>query len=564
MRLPEKPGPHCNDMVTGETLLKELVKVQQDLTAFRERLTGAVKEKVPKESIRGYVAQTDASEGRISTWRAVRRAEIRCAFPNREVGRIALVDTPGLGQITAGLEDYVRETLGGSLDFVLLVRLPPEQGPVIQKEDTQLYNLLAMAVPEVPLSEWCAMVVNQTPSNAAVLDIFERHVDESAMRFAGGRNRLDCKDAEEAGGLLLKVLDYVVAHLPLLDGRLLASSQRDLAAFTDECEKLLARARNGFPQGNAVVADQRAINTKFSVQWEGLGVGLNTLSNGYRDKPEEAEAMFNAALDRVKAKINGGCGISIEEARRGINGPQGGEKWFGDQRHRLRILLTGYFQELDDCLDEIFDKMRLQVLEILLRKEDGGGLNPLLNTAAQEGGQRSPWESFAILCRECDGSDFAQIFERFSSARLSFRGFIQHRILDMMGSLSDWEAREDRSAYRYPSANAEDCQKVLDLAWRNAGQKAHQSVAEISGEVGRARWAFTLEFLDGILRLGGEESAKEFWRIFYSQSRGVIWPDVFQKLQHDAVARAEWSRHLKDSKEKADNLSLACRRTELH
>ena len=81
MRLPERPGPHCNDVVTGETLLKELVKVQQDLPAFRDRLTGAVEEKVPKESIRGYVAQTDVSEGRISTWRAVRRAEIRCAFP---------------------------------------------------------------------------------------------------------------------------------------------------------------------------------------------------------------------------------------------------------------------------------------------------------------------------------------------------------------------------------------------------------------------------------------------------------------------------------------------------
>jgi hypothetical protein len=565
MRLPEKPGPHCNDMVTGETLLKELVKVQQDLPAFRERLTGAVKEKVSKESIRAYVAQTDASEGRISTWRAVRRAEIRCAFPKREVGRIALVDTPGLGQITAGLEDYVRETLGGALDFVLFVRLPPEQGPVIQKEDTQLYNLLTLAVPELPLAEWCALVVNQTPSNAAVLDIFERHVDESAMRFAGGRNRVDCKDAEGAGGLLLKVLDYVVAHLPLLDGRLLAAAQRDLAAFTDECDKLLARARNGFPQGNAVVADEETINSQFEFQWEGLGVGLHTLLEKYRhdDQVKEAEITFNAALAGVKARINGGCGISIEEARRGINAPDLGEAWFANQRHRLRTLLTGYFEELDNCLEEIFNKMRLQVLEILLRKEDGGGLEPLLNTAAQEGGQRSPWESLGIVCRECNGSNFAKIFERLSSASLSFRGFIQHRILDKMSALSEWTKSGDPTAFHFPGSNAEDCQKVLDLAWRNAGEKAYHSVAEMACEVGLARWAFTLEFVDGILRSGGAKAAERFWRIFYKQSRGVIWPDVFQKLQYDAVARAEWARHLKDSKEKADDLSLACRKTGL-
>jgi hypothetical protein len=559
LQLPEKPGPNCPDPVTGETLLKELLKVQQDLPDFQKRLTGTVQDNVTRADIRSFVAQTDVAGKRLSTWRAVRRAEIRCAFPKSEAGRIALVDTPGLGQIAAGLEDYVRDTLGNSLDFVLFVRLPPEQGPVVEKQDTQLYNLLARAIPELPLADWCAMVVNRTLGNASVLDIFERGVGDSAMRFSGGLHRVDCTDAEATGHLLLSVLDYVAGHLPGLDDRFLAAARRELGTFAHECGVLLSRAKLGFPQGDAAVVDERALDREFRRQWDSLGVGLNTLVARYRAEPGEAEAVFNAALDRVKAKITGGCGLTEKEAHLGINAPQGGERWFADRQHAFRIRLTSVFQELDDCLDEIFNTMRREVLEVILRKDEGGGFEKVLTTPGADEAPRSPWESLASLCQECDGPDFAEIFERFSEARLSFCGFIQHRILDKMSALSDWDLNEQQThRHRYPGPNPTNCLQVLDLAWQSAGQNAHRSVAEMSDEVGHARWAFTLEFVDGILRLGGEQEARSFWRILYGRSRGAIWPEVFTKLKTDALARADWQRWAKECGEKAGQLAASC------
>lgn len=545
MKLPEKPGADCRDPVTGATLLKELHKTQRDLPEFAARLNGGVQAEVPRGEIRGFVAQTDTTGKTLSTWRAVRRAEIRCAFPKREAGRIALVDTPGLGQIAIGLEDYVRETLGNTLDFVLFVRLPPEQGPVVEKQDTELYNLLRRAIPELPLADWSVLVVNQTIANAPVLDIFERHVDESGMRFSGGRHRVDCTNSEATGTFLLTVLDHLATQLPMLDDTYLGSVRNDISAFAKQAETLVERARKTFPHGDATVVDEKALNKVFEAQWTQLGVGLNELVKQFRREPDDVQVAFETALNQVRDQIAAGSGIGEEDARIGTASPAGAEKWFADRKHALRTRLTSLFSTLDVCLDTIFDKMRTDVLDVLLRANQGGKLSSLLpgpNTT----GTSSVWESLVLLFEDTDEPALASVLGRFAAARLSFRGFIQHRILGHLGALSDWDM-EELQAYAYPGPDPKDVSEVLNMAWRRSGQLALESVRNMSDEVGKARWAFTLEFTDGLLRSGGEQEARDAWRTLYGRHRGLVWPEVFQKLERDALARAEWNRCLKDA-----------------
>ena len=545
MKLPAEPDPKCHDPVTGATLLKELQRIQRDLPGFMPRLTGGVQDNVPRGEIRGFVAQTDAAGKALSTWRAVRNAEIRCAFPKSEAGRIALVDTPGLGQIAIGLEDYVRETLGNSLDFVLFVRLPPEQGPVVEKQDTELYNLLSRAIPELPLSDWSALVVNQTQANAPVLDIFERHVDESAMRFSAGRHRVDCTSAEATGGFLLKVLDHLVTQLPKLDDAYLGRVRRDIRAFATQAEALVQRARKAFPGGDATVVDEKALNKVFDAQWTQLGGGLNGLVQHFQKEPEDVQSVFESALNKVQEQIAMGCGLTEEVARIGVGSPAGAEIWFAECKHDLRTRLTGLFARLGECLNSIFDKMRSDVLAVLLRSDQGGRLEALF-AGNQQSSTSSQWESLALLFEDTDEPALAAVLRRFAAARLSFSGFIQHRILGKLGPLSDWD-EEELQSYNYPGPNAKDVLDVLNMAWGRAGQRALQSVRDMSQEVGNARWAFTLEFLDGLLRSGGQQRARDAWRILYGKHRGLVWPEVFQKLERDALTRAEWNRCLKDA-----------------
>lgn len=58
--------------------------------------------RISKEQIRQYVAQDTIEGDRIYCYLAVKKVDIYCSFPNQDIGQIALVDMPGLGDTGVG------------------------------------------------------------------------------------------------------------------------------------------------------------------------------------------------------------------------------------------------------------------------------------------------------------------------------------------------------------------------------------------------------------------------------------------------------------------------------
>lgn len=85
--------------------------------------------RISRNQIREYVAQDTLDGQRIYfNYLAVKEVKIFCQFPNADVGNIALVDMPGLGDTGIGDEERLMKTLGQDVDAVLFVRMPKPSG----------------------------------------------------------------------------------------------------------------------------------------------------------------------------------------------------------------------------------------------------------------------------------------------------------------------------------------------------------------------------------------------------------------------------------------------------
>ena len=82
-------------------------------------LLGSVK-KIPAEEIESYVAQYNSKykKQKYFTYLGVKVANILCAFPYKDCGKIVLVDTIGLGATALDIREQMLETVSNDSDDI--------------------------------------------------------------------------------------------------------------------------------------------------------------------------------------------------------------------------------------------------------------------------------------------------------------------------------------------------------------------------------------------------------------------------------------------------------------
>ncbi len=198
---------------------------------------------IPKEGIHEYVSQRRNSLGELITFNhlAVRSVKIFCPFKNPEVGKIALVDVPGLGDTRLGDEELILETLGQEVDLVLFVRRPDPLRYGWEKRDTDLYQTAAEALPN--LKNRSFMILNQVTgaddNHKACQEhqttIQDKHIEVVQCQIA------DCADSQQANQVLNSLLDYLANNITILDQQQAIAYQNHLnqlqQAITTELDK---------------------------------------------------------------------------------------------------------------------------------------------------------------------------------------------------------------------------------------------------------------------------------------------------------------------------------------
>lgn len=174
---------------------------------------------INRQEIREYVAQDNSSGNRVYfKYLAVKEAKIFCSFPNMDVGQIALIDMPGLGDTGLGDEERLIKILSKNVDLVLFIRLPKPLGEFWADVDVKLYDVAKSALTEISLEKWSFLVLNRTFASSQIGDNSAYCQDLANSHHDKNIRVVDCiiancADSEDANFKVLdRVLDYLVVH----------------------------------------------------------------------------------------------------------------------------------------------------------------------------------------------------------------------------------------------------------------------------------------------------------------------------------------------------------------
>lgn len=532
-KIPEDRGPKSLDPATDVERLKRLRSFQQSLDAYGKKLSGGLDSGISRNQIRSFVAQQDERGAPLHNWRAVHLVHVRCKFPHPDVGRIAFVDTPGLGDFISGAEDRLVDTVGRNLDVVAFLRRPPQVGG-IDPADTNLHSLITRAIPDLNTADWSYFIINQEEKAESRNHYFRASLDESGIK-----TRLvieaTCTKTEHVSDALEKILGDVAVNLSNLDERLLQIA-RDRAR--DVWENLRSLVRNAsviLPK--AAPSNEKELKKLFTEVWDTTYNKVDALVNKYKANRDKPDTEF---LRILKSSING-----LEDIRNFLSnewGNGGASKYFPEKMHELRVHLTQTLGKLDIELQQGHDCIREEIVQIF--SEDSGGRLAFLKGLPHA-------EALRLLLRKWqdhDGDLSSPVTEAINlllSDGLSFRGWIYPRVRPHVDTL-------DPNINPYIGYTEDISPKVvnddIDTLWNAACYSIHEEIENASKEPSRSRFAMVQDFRDLIFYKGGSNYASGQWELFYGQHRDEIWPEEFGSLEHKARFIKVWNQHLESMK----------------
>ncbi|MFP4651815.1 MAG: dynamin family protein, partial [Phormidium sp.] len=173
-----------------------------------------------ESQISSYVAQT-YEDNQLVNYQclAVKSVEIACSFPLDEIGAIALIDVPGLGDFRLGDESLVIEALGQEVDFILFMYKPSKDRANFEQRDTQLYNLASQALNNLSRRSIFVLNADSNGENQEGCRSLKQDLDSNAVRMPVLESVIaDCSSPEEANTHVLEtVLNQLRTNITELD-----------------------------------------------------------------------------------------------------------------------------------------------------------------------------------------------------------------------------------------------------------------------------------------------------------------------------------------------------------
>ena len=528
---------------TDDEHVKRLAMYQQSLPAFRKHLTGG-NQRVAKNEIRSFIAQSEQNGTELHSWRAVRMAKVYCHFPQGDIGAIAVGDTPGLGDFLSGAEERLISTIGRNLDAVVLLRKVKVPRPVIFPEDAALYDLVKRSIPELPVKDWSYFLANDDTNKSPktdqeknaeteVIDFFRRELQGSTIKTRESYF-VDCRDKNEVSVCLDAMLDNISKNLGALDEKLFVRHLDSMRSLSANIRAFAGMASHALPATSAVAPDQHRFVKLFNSLWVNLSSQLEEIVQEYKSIRNDRDIQFLETLNQVFATLRDGPNLPSEDEIRRESAQMGLAAWHAEQIHKLRVEIASSFEAVDRCLDASFDELRNRLLEPM-KSNSGGKLEVPLSAFGGES-----WEGIKDLWKgHADETLIVHAIDLLLSSGLSFRGFIQPRVrtaLDVLDSGSE----EAQDFAHVPGDSIKIVVEKLQLAWTKALSDCKHTMSEIAVEPSMARFAAAEDFVDTIIRADGPHAAKERWNLFYRELRSEIWRNEFAILEAETKLRKDW------------------------
>jgi energy-coupling factor transporter ATP-binding protein EcfA2 len=526
---PEQPPSGATDEETYKRLREDY---HYNIERYRELLTpGTVKTlQIRNEEIPDYVIQKRDKDRGLTTFKhlAVREVKIFCPFKNSDVGKIALVDVPGLGDTKLGDEELMLKTLGQEVDVVLFIRRPDPQRYQWQAVDTQLYDTAAKALNNLAGRSFMVLNHSVRTDNLRACKALQSSIDTiKVVRCEVG----DCSNSDDANRVFDLVLDYLANNIEFLDKDYAKSCQESLIPIQTKVKIELDKARTSLSKEAQQNKDAQLFVPLFNQLWKNLRNGLQELLQELRKQRDEVDTNFKAKVDEAIQRCREDTGIpSIEEIEIQARSTGGYPNAYYQYLPEVRAHLSHKFLSLDEGLKLSLEQVKSQVAEVLINQGRLGGL-----TKAR--GSELIREMAKLLPEQLIPGEPSKLkfgFQLLAEFELSYRGFVQHRIRQHLDGLTP---NEPATLQLSTSPSAQQVFLNLKTAHAKAVYNCENALENLLCEPSQAAFAIVEEFLDRILRA---EDVDSEWRIFLDDVRSEVWPDEFKQLNERTRMRREW------------------------
>lgn len=538
--LPELPRELAERQALAAAKYDHLCRYHQNLHKYREALSASSPHLIKRHQIREYVAQDTVDRRRIHfNYLAVREVKIVCPFPNVDIGQIALVDMPGLGDTGIGDAERMIKTLGQDIDAVLFVRMPKSTGDFWAAEDVELYDMANSALIDLPIKEWSFMILNHVAGSSdnrrncesLAATVAEKHITVQEVIVA------NCAAPEEVQTEVLdRVLSYLTQRIEVLDRQYASACQERLIQLQTAVKSELGKAKDAWRQASRDDWFPKFV-ILFQDLWRNLTGELERLLSSMIVGRDTDDENFKSAVDSAIKLCRAEPGIpSLEgiQQKRHCHGAL--EAAYAECLHEVRTHLSKRFLSLDAALKESLEEAKIKVVDVLcthgkLRQlADGEGSDFLKNLVD-------------IMPEHLDGLRLG--FLTLATFDLQYRGLIQHRIRKYLDVLIP-----DRTPYKLNdfwseaipplSIKMDRNQKILEnlrKAQAEAVNNCEKELKNLLKEPRQAGFAIVEEFVDRVLRAEGVQTE---WQIFLQEVASDVWADEFGSTMERTRLRRDW------------------------
>lgn len=506
-------NPNGPGYVSSGEMYRHLEIYQNNIHAYRN-LIGELPRSIPIQEVRKYVAQDDQS-GNIKYYNhlAVREAKITCTFAHNDVGQIALLDMPGLGDTGVGDDMRLLQALEEHIDTVLFVLMPSPKRGVLADHDFGLYDLAYHALNGIPIKEWAFMVLNHIYSPNPDDDNYDNckrikdQVESAGTGIQGRRIEVveciiaDCtKSLEAKEKVLEKILDYLVDNMHRLDTLYMSTWEKSQARLKADIAAELDKARRTLDAGTTQFNDDRRFEEVLDTLWKQLSTALEGLLKQLREESLKPNEVFADYFKEKFAKCRSDTGLpslrDIELLRNDVNAYGTA---FNMSLDIVRTHLTHHFVDMDERLKLSMDEAKSRVTDVFMHY---GKLKDFLAASGTPSAQL-----FKVLATHDKLSEhLRETFHVFDTYELSLHGFFQSRIRNA-GYLNN--LIPDRTSYSYLTPKLEKLRQVLPGVDNETFQKLMGSLMMFL--LDQTGTVFLSTRLDGLLKAlpGIDRAARE-------------------------------------------------------
>lgn len=533
------PLPTLNlEGTENQAKYEHLKRYHVNFSEYSHLLKFASPRNIRQDEIRQYVAQDDNNGERVYfNYLAVKEVKIVCQFPNQEVGQIAVVDMPGLGDTGVGDERRMIQALAEDVDFVLFVKKPNASGDYWADVDVKLYDIVNASLVDLPVKSWSFMVLNQTNKDSnygdnsancqdLIQSMTEKHINVSDYIM------VNCANPEEVNEKILeKTLDYLSQNISQLDQKYVTAFYDQLGDLQSTIKGELQKAKETLNKVDSVESESK-FNDLFYDFWDNLTNDLTDLLEDLREKRNNQDDYFKEQVEKVFEECQKDENIfpSLDEIKRRKNKEGDYPRAYGYYIDEVRTGLSRRFLNLDDGLKKSIEELKIEITNLLADKCNLKGLS-------SHRGSKFLADIAHLIPQEC--STLHEGFTVMANFELSYRGLIQYHIRENLDNL-----RQDNS----PLPNGGKEQDVLDNLQELYKETIYLCKNALDNNFLRipsqAAFAIVEEFVDLVLR--GKDAERQ-WRKFLLPYRAEIWSDTFQILGDNTRLRQQWIQLIEET-----------------